>query len=225
MSLLYTTSVTPPHKRDHTRLLSMKPDEYISIYGHKSLVADFISVDGYGRFQHMFKPIMTDNFEDDGSTADNGAKVVLFNASDELGRFGPMIADGSILGFDVAIVKSADFPHLFPHSKVLTKEMLKNTKFEDEKDMIAVCYPSHCPISYDEKVPYGDIENMGNHTIVNTLSATAARWLALATATYKNINDVNTITSRLMKKSKVEEFIGEGATTQYDFNEMMEASS
>jgi hypothetical protein len=99
MSLLYTTSVTSPYKLDHTRLLSMKPDEYISVYVHNLLVAAFISVDGYGRFQHMFKPAMTDKIEDDGSTADNGAKVVLFNASNELGRFSPMIADGSILGF------------------------------------------------------------------------------------------------------------------------------
>ena len=94
-----------------------------------------------------------------------------------------MLANKSVLGYDVTIVKREDWTNHFPNSKVLPKEYLKNTKFQDEKDVIAVLYPLHCPIPFKKKVPYGSIDNMGNHTIVNTISTMAAQWLNLASST------------------------------------------
>lgn len=141
------------------------------MYGHSSLVAGFVSVDNYGEFQHMFMPVITNKVEADGTTAES--KVVLFNSSDEIGTFSPMFAEASILGYDMAIVKKEEWSGHFPSSKTLTKESLKGTTFEDcGIDMIAVCYPSHCPLAFGKKVPYGDIENMENHTIINTMPST-----------------------------------------------------
>jgi hypothetical protein len=220
----YTASINPPAELDHKSLLKMKVSDFDRIYFHNSLVAGYLTINNDGEFQHIFKPVICNTVEQDGSIATDGSQTIIFNGVDTLGMFMPMYAHTTVLGFNAAVVKRSEWPNHFPDSKVLTKTLLKDTAFANEEDWILVCYPSHLPLPFKKKIPYGSCDDSAQHVVTNTISSTAARWLALARSTYHNMDDVTTILGRILEKD-YDKYLGPDSMTRYDLRNILPPAS